>query len=99
MNHIHKYKRKNIGRSKVHSFYVYQCQLNCNHYIREDLLFGRSSICWDCDKEFILQPRGSRPFKLKPICDSCWNIKWGHKEKKEIKEKDIEKILKTAGVI
>jgi hypothetical protein len=100
MKHLtsHKYQRKNIGRSKEHPFYVYQCTLpTCTHYVRESLIFGRMTICWTCDKEFLIMPIGTRPHKRKPICQSCWNVRYG--KGTEVKNASIEEILKSAGAL
>ena len=85
----HKYKRVDIGRDKA--YYVYRCLLpNCNHYIPEKLILGRTSICWSCGNEFVI----TVPKKLKPICVPC-------KDKKFSKSEDDEttRILRSIGVI
>jgi len=86
---IHKYKRVDIGRDKDNPYYVYRCLLpNCNHYIPEKLILGRTSICWSCLNEFVI----TVPKKLKPICVSCKNKKFG-------KDGETERILRSIGII
>ena len=96
--HVHKYIKKNIGRSKLNPYDVYQCDLpDCKHYIRKELIFGKISLCWNCGNNFEIRPRGTRPFKRKFMCESCWSDKYGKIFKPE--SQDVEKMLKNMGVI
>jgi hypothetical protein len=98
MNHTHKYLHKNIATTKDKKYFVYQCTLpGCHHYTQEKLIFGKNSFCWICDKEFVIRPRGTRPFKRKPICNECWNKMYG--KTTEMTEEKIEKLLKVAGAL
>jgi hypothetical protein len=66
--HVHKYHKAHI-----YSVDTYSCALpDCTHYLpngMQSLIIGRSSICWECSQQFILNPES---IKLdKPTCDSC----------------------------
>lgn len=72
--HVHKYRRVNIGREK--EYFVMQCQLpSCPHYtpMKTKLscppLVGKISICNRCGDRFVLDRRSLR--QAKPICASC----------------------------
>ena len=69
-NHIHKYKKVKIGRNK--DYVVWQCQLNCSHYQRQEFLPGKITICWRCGKEFELT---KALIKAKPTCRGCIQTK------------------------
>lgn len=63
---IHKYRRVNIA-NKPREYYVYRCMLpNCNHYVKDVLILGKSSICWSCKIPFVIVKE-----KMKPICEDC----------------------------
>jgi hypothetical protein len=80
--HTHKYKRVDIGRDKP--YIVYQCQLNCSHYLTPVLIIGKQCVCWrqgpNCLKEFELKKSN---LKVKPTCANCKKIQETAKEKKE----------------
>jgi hypothetical protein len=68
--HIHKYINKKLGTK---GYRIYKCVLpNCTHFIAENLVIGRQSICWRCDAVFIITK-----LHKKPHCNDC--IK-GHKQ-------------------
>ena len=85
MNHPgpHKYFRVKLTIPRDH--YIYRCMLpNCTHKIQEYMLIGRECQCWDCAQSFIINRGG----KKKPICESCWNRRYGKKDE------GIENLLK-----
>ncbi len=64
-NHTHKYF-KSDG--------LWYCGLaDCTHYMPKNIpsikMFGKNSICWECNKEFQLSEKALD--KEQPICDSC----------------------------
>jgi len=72
--HVHKYKRVDIGRDKP--YYVMQCCLpGCTHYtpMRTKLscpaLVGKISVCNKCNDRFEMDRRSLR--QAKPTCSSC----------------------------
>lgn len=75
----HKYHRVDIGRGKPYK--VYRCALpNCPHYMpNENLVEGKSSICWDCGVDFVLI---KSLMVLKPTCHEC--------SKKRLKNKGVD---------
>lgn len=72
--HIHKYKRKELGRKT--SYIVYACMLpNCSHYLRRELMVGKESICWKCGEVFTLTHKNvGTDRQVKPKCPKC--MKW-----------------------
>lgn len=76
--HTHKYKRMKIGKNK--DYPVFRCFVpGCTHYISEEHVVNRYSICWLCDQSFVVTPDLIR---MKPICKSCKaGRKEGHKAK------------------
>lgn len=68
MEHIHKYKQVILGGKKIErgadgkkrivrqgGTPVYKCMIpGCTHYISRDLVQGRYSICWVCDKQMVM---------------------------------------------
>ena len=88
MNHeIHKYRRTDIGRDKP--YIVYQCALNCSHYLIPTLVIGKLCLCWRCLKPFELKRSN---LKVKPTCKDCKLVRESQKEKSE-SDKLYEKIL------
>lgn len=74
-NHLHRYKKVNIGANgKV--FYVYKCMKPaCSHYIRMDLAEGKLCECNRCGEPMIigretLTKSSSKPMAL-PHCSDC----------------------------
>ena len=68
---VHKYERVDISRDKAKPYWVYKCRLpNCPHYIVESLVWGRATICWRCDDEFIIDSPKLRGVKH-PYCNDC----------------------------
>jgi hypothetical protein len=68
--HIHQYERRDIGKKAP--YYVYKCVLpNCPHYISEQLVVGRLSICHYCSEPFEVKQSDLR--LVKPHCENCVN--------------------------
>jgi hypothetical protein len=92
MTHVHKYKKKFIGKNK---YCVYMCVIpRCTHYIQPDLLEGKEAICWRCEKSFIVSRSNTNlsPSRCtqKPICIDCKR----RKNKSAIEQISIEDIMK-----
>ena len=74
-NHLHRYKKVNIG-SKGNDFYVYKCMKpTCSHYIRIDLAEGLLCECNKCSEPMIitktvLSRSGGKPM-TGPHCSNC----------------------------
>jgi hypothetical protein len=85
MKHIHQYKRRDIG-AKGKPYLVYACNLPlCSHYLHASLLENKFSLCYRCDKPFLLNKEN---LKLAfPHCDTCTH---------ERKDDDIGRV-ETAG--
>ena len=80
--HIHKYMKVILGGrrivikdgrryiEKTGGYPVMKCTVpKCTHYIAQDLAIGRSTICWKCGNEFVLN---SENVQLKrPLCYEC----------------------------
>lgn len=66
--HIHKYMHAQLKFAKV-----WRCGLaNCYHYMpphMEELLIGRSSICWNCGNQFALNEDSMKDEM--PTCFGC----------------------------
>jgi hypothetical protein len=72
---VHKYQRFKIGRKK--DYIIYKCMhTGCAHYIEQNLLVGRSSICWMCDQEFQIVKGKQIPKPLCPKCRKKYNLKF-----------------------
>jgi hypothetical protein len=66
--HIHKYYK-----AKVAGDLVWACALpDCNHHMpphMTSLVEGKSSLCWECGGELVLDPEA---YKMdRPTCISC----------------------------
>jgi hypothetical protein len=71
---------------------VWACALpDCLHYIpkhMEYMVCGKRSICWSCDKEFILNEENMKDDQ--PICETC---KIGAENLKTDLDSDLETAL------
>lgn len=68
-NHLHKYKKVNIGRNG-NDFLVFKCQRPaCQHYIRVDLAEGKLCECNRCAEPMILTKAAM--VLTKPHCTNC----------------------------
>lgn len=70
--HIHQYHKVVIYGNKV-----WACALSdCTHYMPkhlEDLVMGKNTICWDCERPF---PIDAIAAKLdKPLCYDCLEVR------------------------
>lgn len=64
---VHKYKRVEWGKNKT---IVFRCMLpGCSHYVHEEFVRGRMSLCWKCGNPFVMNPDKER--RVKPKCDAC----------------------------
>ena len=67
-NHTHKYHLVQLKIGKV-----WACALpKCSHYMPihlEELVPGKESLCWDCNKPTILDPINMKDDR--PICINC----------------------------
>jgi hypothetical protein len=71
INHIHKYRRGKLGKSYV----VYSCVLpDCTHYLPEDKVVGKKSICWVCEKVTTVY-KDKNGVLAKPHCKTCTKSK------------------------
>lgn len=76
--HIHKYKRKNLGgyiyekgkAAKRKKYLVYACTISgCTHYVPSYLAEGKISICNTCAEAFVMT---KKTMKLAlPHCEDC----------------------------
>lgn len=68
-NHLHKYKKTNIGVDGK-KFLVFKCMRPaCNHYIRVDLAEGKLCECNRCGEPMILTKTAMQ--LTKPHCTTC----------------------------
>jgi|SRR6187401_3083710 len=89
----HKYKRKNLTRSKSKEpFLVFKC-VECPHYVRTELAAGLEARCYKCNKPFNITVK-QVSVTAKPICEEC--IVKSSKTKKLEAEVDtlLDEILK-----
>jgi predicted nucleic acid-binding Zn ribbon protein len=67
-SHIHRYKRVNLAR--YGEFLVYKCtKPNCSHYMRTDLIEGKSAECPRCGDEFTFDLEHLKI--VEPHCNNC----------------------------
>jgi hypothetical protein len=65
--HVHKYKRGTLGRGRK----VYECVLpDCTHYLYEERIVGKKTICWVCNKVTIIY-KDTNGVLARPHCKSC----------------------------
>lgn len=62
---------------------------SCSHYVREEFILNRESICWSCEKVFVI----SRKKKRKPVCEECRKKLYKTKEENVV-EDIISKIMR-----
>jgi hypothetical protein len=86
--HTHKYFRDDIGIKK--SYIVYRCAVpDCYHYIPENQIIGRKSICFRCGDEFVVSHLLAK--QTCPNCDSVrGNPNW--KRDKPSIEVDLDRL-------
>lgn len=76
-NHnTHKYRR--VENKKTGTI-IYRCDLiNCTHYVTENLVWNRLSICWKCGEDFVFTKQlkySKKNVQKKPKCLNCLNPK------------------------
>jgi hypothetical protein len=95
-NHTHQYRRV-----KLKNVSVFRCMLtNCPHYIGEEFILGRESLCPSCGKEFIIDKYAS--LRTNPICLDCRDVSPKSKKKSnrspDVQPSVVADILKRYGV-
>jgi hypothetical protein len=87
--HVHKYKRVKIGKKR--DYEIYRCMIpGCTHYINAELIENRESICWLCDKVFVITPH---LYRIKPICEDCKTGRKAGVKAKPIEDFSLEDML------
>lgn len=62
---VHKYLRV---KTKKNERVIFRCVLpGCMHYITEEFIVGKESICWRCPKVFVIQ--GRMKYRTRPYCE------------------------------
>ena len=91
--HTHQYQRRTMG--KDNSYVIYMCVLpNCGHYIPENLVVGRVSLCNYCAGDLLVSKEPSGKILHKPKCFKCKHkSKRVKKDTNPIIESFIERIL------
>lgn len=78
LNHVHKYQRKDIGKGATRTkkvYVVYRCMLpGCSHYVPENQIEGRESVCWGCSKVLIVKAKHGW-IREKPLCNTCRELR------------------------
>lgn len=68
--HVHKYFRVNAGKTK--DYFVYRCAIpDCSHYIQENFILYRMTICWECGEPFPVNDYISTRKIVYPKCNDC----------------------------
>jgi len=89
-NHVHKYVRKVIGKNKAYR--VFACALpDCNHYIAEELVEGKNSICWRCGDVCVMRKDKNGNFLRKPHCKDCTRLPYNKELESNLKRNKKEK--------
>lgn len=66
--HVHKYQRKILGKN----YPVYACVLpECNHYLGEQFIVGKLSICNRCGETTIIKRERDGTIRHRPHCKDC----------------------------
>lgn len=88
-NHTHKYQRFYQSEDKRNSA-IFRCMLvNCSHFLRLIFIVNKESICWKCDKKFVIGPKEA--LMKKPTC-GC-SRKTGSKAKEGIERREEDNSL------
>ena len=70
-DHIHKYRKVLWGKQKT---IVWRCMLpGCSHYVHDEMVRNRKSLCSLCNAPFVMNPDKMR--RIKPRCDRCQHRK------------------------
>ena len=87
-DHIHKYERGYVDKERTSTVYI--CRLpDCSHFIGEVFIIGKKSICWKCQREFVIDKATTKLVKLNCGC--------GRRNKKaitQIDESEFSELLK-----
>lgn len=79
----HKYEKRDLGVAKP--YMVQHCALkSCTHYLSMTAAIGKESLCWKCDKPFILTRLSAR--LKQPRCLDC----------KEVRDKRVKAVDQNA---
>lgn len=75
--HLHRYKKVNLSRTKDKEYLVYRCtKPTCNHYVPIELSEGKLCECNRCGEPMLITRRiltylsGAKPMAL-PHCVNC----------------------------
>jgi hypothetical protein len=87
-DHTHKYYKSYIGWGKNRKI-VYRCALpKCPHYVHEVGAILKASICWRCNKEFVL-PKAISLLTSKPWCPDCAKLRKKTKDEAPVYEERV----------
>lgn len=93
--HIHKYQFKIIGKD----YRVFACALpDCTHYLAEELVVGKESICWKCGNVCTVRKENDGKIRHKPHHKTCNASRQNRKlviaeRPKEIAADAVDKLL------
>jgi len=73
VKHYHKYIRVPLNKKrKIDGARVFKCITpGCTHFMAENLVEGRPSLCWVCDELFTMTKKAMK--LKKPHCDKCYS--------------------------
>jgi hypothetical protein len=67
VRHIHKYQKVKWGKKKT---IIWRCVLEgCPHYLHNEVIEKRKSLCHKCNRPFIMTKDKMR--RVQPRCDMC----------------------------
>ena len=91
--HTHQYQRRTMG--KDNSYVIYMCVLpNCGHYIPENLVIGRTSLCNYCATgSLLISKESSGKILHKPKCFDCKQKSKRTKRDTEIIDSFIKRVI------
>ena len=94
-DHLHKYKRFNIGASGK-EYLVFRCMMpGCTHYVPVEQALGRPCVCNRCNEPMILNKESVK--LSKPHCANCVERIIAGEPVKAIVV-DVEAFLKDKGI-
>lgn len=84
MKHTHEYVRVKPEAYRPNRLTWFKCAvIGCTHKIKKEFIEGRLSICYRCEKEFVITKKHTE--LAKPHCDSCTDSD---------KQRDLNKLQK-----
>lgn len=88
-DHIHKYKKINLGRNGK-EYLVYRCMKpDCSHYVPIAMAEGKLAECNRCEQPFIISKVQLTGSSMKPMtrphCNDCI-------DRKKVKDEDVAAI-------